>query len=105
MLYKSVTATKKNKKKNEFVVSLINLQWHEEQKEKKKILYSVCLVSKCCNLVRVKRATGEKGCLSLRIKKNRYLYIFIIYEMYDRNICANAPKMSRGKKNKNKKKR
>lgn len=42
--------------------------------------------------------------MSLRIKKNRYLYIFIIYEMYDRNICANAPKNEqRKKKQKNKK--
>lgn len=46
-------APKKKKNKYEFVVSLINLQWHEEQK-----VFS--LVSKCCNLVRV-NATGRRA--------------------------------------------
>lgn len=82
-------------------MSLINLQWHEEQKGKKNCIFRLSglqMLQSCPGKTRY----GEKGCLSLRIKKNRYLYIFIIYEMYDRNICANAPKMSRGKKQKKK---
>lgn len=34
--FMKVSLPQKKIKKNEFVVSLINLQWHEEQKEKKK---------------------------------------------------------------------